>query len=222
VLAGHYAVSYAVKAWRPSTPLWALFVAVQLLDVLWGTFVLLGIERVSIVPGITRLNPLDLYYMPFTHSLTGALLWSGVAGLACRVWRPRWAASWAVAVAVLSHWALDLLVHRPDLPLVGNRYKVGLGLWDHPALATSLEVSLLLGGAVLYARRRPSDVRRRVALLTGSLLAAHFVLFFVFFPPSPGLAALGALAAYTVFTGGAAWAERERRVYAGSPGPAAP
>src|SRR5215207_2511463 len=75
---GHYAVSFAVKAKQKSIPLWVLFIAVQFLDVFWGVFILTGIEKVRIVPGITATNPLDLYYMPYTHSLVGALVWSAV------------------------------------------------------------------------------------------------------------------------------------------------
>src|SRR2546425_7438381 len=76
---GHYGVSFAAGKSAPSVPLWVLFVAVQLLDFVWAPLVLLGIEKVRIVPGITATNPLDLYYMPYTHSLVAALLWSGGA-----------------------------------------------------------------------------------------------------------------------------------------------
>jgi hypothetical protein len=76
---GHYGVAFAVKTERNKIPLWVLFVAVQLLDFLWAPFVLLGIEKVRFVPGITATNALDLYYMPYTHSLIGALFWSAVA-----------------------------------------------------------------------------------------------------------------------------------------------
>src|SRR2546427_7880327 len=82
---GHYGVSFAAKKADPSIPLWVLFIAVQLLDVLWAPFVLLGIEKVRIVPGITASNPLDLYYMPYTHSLVAATGWSVVAFLAYRL-----------------------------------------------------------------------------------------------------------------------------------------
>src|SRR5881409_690851 len=78
---GHYGVAFAVKTERNRIPLWVLFVAVQLLDFLWAPFVLLGIEKVRMVPGITATNSLDLYYMPYTHSLVGALIWSGAAFL---------------------------------------------------------------------------------------------------------------------------------------------
>ena len=76
---GHYGPAYAIKAIRPTIPLWLLFVAVQLVDVGWALLVLLGVEKVRIVPGITASNPLDLYYMPYTHSLAAAALWAGAA-----------------------------------------------------------------------------------------------------------------------------------------------
>src|SRR2546421_1142933 len=82
---GHYGVSFAAKKAEPSIPLWVLFIAVQLLDVLWAPFVLLGIEKVRIVPGITASNPLDLYYMPYTHSLLATIGWSVAAFLVYRL-----------------------------------------------------------------------------------------------------------------------------------------
>src|ERR1700724_2655754 len=126
---GHYAVACAVKSDENRIPLWVLFVAVQLLDFLWAPFVLLGIEKVRIVPGITASNPLDLYYMPYTHSLLAALLWAAAALLFCRLfvgWGRVGKAALIVALAVFSHWVLDLVVHRPDLPLYDNTAKVGL------------------------------------------------------------------------------------------------
>src|SRR5437660_1655543 len=104
---GHYGIAYAAKKADPSLPLWLLFLAVQLLDVLWAPFVLLGIERVRIVPGITASNPLDLYYMPYTHSLLAALLWSAGALVAYRLAKSGPAARRAalvIGIAVLSHW----------------------------------------------------------------------------------------------------------------------
>jgi hypothetical protein len=116
---GHYGPSFAIKAIRPSIPLWLLFIAVQLVDVVWAVLVLLGIEKIRIVPGVTASNPLDLYYMPYTHSLAAAVLWAAAAIALCKslpgvgTWRT---AAW-IGLAVFSHWILDLLVHRPDLPL---------------------------------------------------------------------------------------------------------
>jgi hypothetical protein len=116
---GHYGPSLAAKAVSKSIPLWVLFVAVQLLDVFWSIFVLLGIEKVRIVSGITATNPLDLYYMPYTHSLIAAMLWAVAAGIVYYAIRKAdgWSAAAFVGAAVFSHWVLDWLVHRPDLPL---------------------------------------------------------------------------------------------------------
>jgi hypothetical protein len=126
---GHYGISFAAKKADASIPLWVLFIAVQLLDVAWAPLVVLGVEKVRIVPGITTSNPLDLYYMPYTHSLVAAILWSVGAFVLYRLVAPpsHRVAAVLVALAVFSHWVLDLLVHRPDLPLYDDAAKVGLG-----------------------------------------------------------------------------------------------
>src|SRR6059036_2236028 len=145
---GHYGVSFAAKRLDNTIPLWVLFLAVQLLDVGWGILVPLGVEKVRIVPGITASNPLDLYYMPFTHSLVAALAWS-VAAFGVYRFAVRGSTVPAAAVvggAVFSHWILDFVVHRPDLPLYDDTAKVGLGLWNFPVIAFGLEVALLFGG----------------------------------------------------------------------------
>src|SRR5438094_636336 len=102
--------------------------------------------------GSTATNPLDLYYMPYTHSLDGAILWAIAAGFGYRVLRKAdgWSAAVIVGAAVLSHWVLDLVVHRPDLPLYDNSLKVGFGLWNHPIAAFALEIAFLFGGMYLY------------------------------------------------------------------------
>jgi len=197
---GHYGVSFAAKKAEPSIPLWVLFIAVQLLDVLWAPFILLGIEKVRIVPGITASNPLDLYYMPYTHSLVAAVGWSvAAAAVYSFVTRgvPKRAAA-VVAIAVFSHWVLDFLVHRPDLPLYDNTAKVGLGLWNLPAIALGLEAALLFGGMWLYFRL--GTARRTAMLVFGVVMLG--IQAYVFFGPPPAsdkAAAATALGAYAVF-----------------------
>src|SRR6266436_1500276 len=196
---GHYGVSFAAKKLEPELPLWLLFIAVQLLDVLWAPFVLLGIEKVRIVPGFTATNPLDLYYMPYTHGLLAALGWSVVAALAYR-FLARGAsrrAATIVGIAVFSHWVLDFLVHGPDLPLYDNTAKVGLGLWNLPALALGLEALLLFGAMWLYLRH---SARRTAMLVFGVVMLG--IQAYVFFGPPPAsdkAAAATALVAYAVF-----------------------
>lgn len=210
---GHYGPSFAGRTVERAIPLWVLFIAVQLLDVFWGIFVLLGIERVRIVPGITATNPLDLYYMPYTHSLTAALGWSVAAGIAWWLWRGRREMRSAVIVgaAVFSHWILDLIVHRPDLPLVGDRMKVGFGLWNVPAAAFGLEALLLFAGLFWYlqaTREERSGGAIAFVAFALALLGIQAMTFFGAPPTSPAAAAITALAAYFALAGIAAWLER--------------
>ena len=199
---GHYGLSFAAKKVAPTIPLWLLFIAVQLLDVAWAPLVLLGIEKVRIVPGITASNPLDLYYLPYTHSLIAALLWSTAAfcGYRLIVSAKSTAAAPVVGLAVFSHWVLDLLVHRPDLPLYDDAAKVGIGLWNLPALAFGLEILLLFGGMWLYFQ---TGARRRRATAAFGLIMLAIQAYIFFGPPpvSDKAAAATALGAYVLFAG---------------------
>jgi hypothetical protein len=173
VFVGHYGVAFATRSEENKIPLWVLFVAVQLLDFLWGPFVLLGIEKVRMVPGFTASNPLDLYYMPYTHSLIGALAWSALSLLLYR-WISRGkggrSAALLVGLAVFSHWVLDLLVHRPDLAIYDDTLKVGFGLWNYRGIEFVVEVTLLLLGIALYVKRNPTVARKVGAIIFGIFL----------------------------------------------------
>jgi hypothetical protein len=212
---GHYGPSLAAKAARNSVPLWVLFIAVQLLDVFWSFFVLLGIEKVRIVPGITATNPLDLYYMPYTHSLVGAVLWSIAAGIAYYVFCKtdgRSAAAF-VGVAVFSHWIFDFLVHRPDLPLYDNSFKVGLGLWNYPVFAFPLEIAVLFSGMYLYTKTTKTVARGGpfgIVIFGFVMLAVQAFVFFGPPPTSDKAAAVSALILYFAFAGIAYWLEGKR------------
>lgn len=114
---------------------------------------------------------------------------------------------------MLSHWALDLVVHRPDLPLYGDVLKVGLGLWDYPAVALGLEVGLLFGGLYLYLRAtRPvsSGARYGLPLFCLLLVGVQILAFFGPPPPSDKAGAATGLTFYLAFAGIAAWLERKR------------
>lgn len=212
---GHYGVSFAAKAIKPSIPLWVLFLAVQIVDVFWAIFVLLGIEKVRIVPGITAANPLDLYYMPYTHGLITSLVWATGAAVIYRFSSRigRWGSAAIVGIAVFSHWVFDLIVHRPDLPLYDNSYKVGLGLWNFPVIAFSLEVALLLGGMYLYLKTTRT-VRRGGffgMLVFGLVMIALQSTAFLGSPPtSPMVVTISALISFFLFTSIAFWLEQKR------------
>jgi hypothetical protein len=209
---GHYGVSFAAKRVDRTIPLWVLFVAVQFLDVLWAPCILLEIEKVRIVPSITASNPLDLYYMPYTHSLVAALLWSCVGGFAYQfVARPaRRQKSVVVGAAIFSHWILDFVVHQPDLPLYDNSAKVGLGLWNASALAFGLEAALLFGGLWFCLRERLAHSLGTLAF--GVLMLA--IQAYIFFGPPPisdRAAVSTAFIAYVVFAT-VIWWLQDRRV----------
>jgi hypothetical protein len=207
VFVGHYSAALAAKALGPRIPLAALFLAVQLVDVAWTLLVLLGVERVRIVPGLTASSPLDLVYMPFTHSLPAALLWGAAAGLAWRrIVGGDARAAWLVAAAVGSHWLLDFLVHRPDLPLWGDSAKVGLGLWDHRSLALALELGLVAAAAALLWRRVPA-ARAYVPWLCAGLTVLQLASLFGPVPGSPQAFVATALALFLGVAAAAHWLE---------------
>jgi len=152
---GHYSVAFAVRTERNQIPLWVLFVAVQLLDLLWAPFVFLGLEKVRIVLGITATNPLDLY-MAYTHSLIGALVWPALAAFVYKLVRGTRAsrsAALIIALAVFSHWILDLIVHRPDLAIYDDTLKVGFGLLNYKGAEFAMEIALLVVGIAVYLKR---------------------------------------------------------------------
>src|SRR5450631_947376 len=146
---GHYGVSFAAKPVGNRVPLWVWFIAAQWLDVIWSVLVLMGIEKVRIVPGFTQANPLDLYYMPFTHGLPGSIVLSLVfGGIVVLFTAANRGATFLLVTAVsFSHWLLDLVVHTPDLPLYDNAAKVGFGSWRQVALSFPLELIVLGLGA---------------------------------------------------------------------------
>ena len=214
---GHYGVAFAVKTPRNKIPLWVLFVAVQLLDFLWAPFVLLGIEKVRFVPGITATNALDLYYMPYTHRLIVALFWSAVAFAIYKIgWRNIASNSTALLVgfAVFSHWLLDLIVHRPDLAIYDDTIKVGFGLWNYRGIEFVLEIGILLIGAVLYLKRNGAIAREiGIIIFVAVLILIQTSNTFLRQPPSSDRAfAITALIFYTVFAVIAFLLEKRRAI----------
>jgi hypothetical protein len=211
VFVGHYGPSFLAKRLSPGIPLWVLFLAVQLLDVFWAIFVFAGVEQVRIVPGFTETNALDLYYMPYTHSLPAALAWAVAAAILYRLIKGSGRDAALVGAAVFSHWPLDLLVHRPDLAVYDNAAKVGLGLWDYPYITLALEGALLLGAMGFYiAGSRSLTSRGRLSILGFGLAILLMQAGMLFAPPPPSDRAMAAtaLVAYVSLTAVIAWLER--------------
>jgi hypothetical protein len=150
---GHFAPAFVAAAMPKAPRLGLLFVAAQLVDFGFFVFVLLGIEHMRIVPGITATNPMDLYHMPFTHSLIGSAVWAlAFAGIIWSMTKNRTGAVIG-AVVVLSHWFLDVLVHRPDMTLLGTAPKLGLGLWNTPMIEMPLELGIAGAALGFYLSR---------------------------------------------------------------------
>ncbi len=154
---GHYAAALAAKAVEPRAPLWTFVGACQLMDIGWGALIMAGIERARVNPALPG-STLDLYFMPFTHSLPGALVLSAAAAFAAMALLKLPArAGLLIGAVVFSHWLLDLLVHRPDLALWINGPEVGFGLWNYPLAEMALELGLVaVAGAILTAQRKSS------------------------------------------------------------------
>ena len=151
---GHYAASLALKSFEQRASLGVLFLAVQFVDILFFPFVLAGIERMNIVENFTQSTHFELEYMPFTHSLLASVLWA-VATYAVLRWAlvKKQSVAMAVALAVFSHWLLDLPVHTPDLPLWSDASpKLGFGLWNNAVATYLLEAALLLLALWMYLR----------------------------------------------------------------------
>jgi len=188
MIAGHYGLAAGAKFWAPRLPLWALMLSTFLLDVV---FIFLNVAGLEYITPADPAHPSGygsaLIHAYYTHSLLGALLIAALAGwLAARRWGRR--GGIVIATIVFSHWVLDLVVHRPDLPLLpgnaGDLPLLGFGLWQVPVASALIELALVLGGAYLYYRATTSlpgaqdagSSQRRRALTASGVTAALLLL----------------------------------------------
>jgi membrane-bound metal-dependent hydrolase YbcI (DUF457 family) len=204
---GHYAGAFVASGLDKRLSLGAAFVCAQLVDYGWDAFILTGIEHARLVPGLPS-NPLDLYHMPYSHSLVATLVWSAVAALLVFLVRRSAKLAAVVAFAVASHWFLDLIVHRQDLPLAGDTsMKLGAGLWNQPVLALVVELAVLAAGAAFYVRRTGAKARW-IAGLVGGLTVIQILTVYGPLPPSLPAMCATILVLYTAFALVARWVER--------------
>jgi hypothetical protein len=211
----HFGVGLGAKAAAPRVSLGTLFLAAQFIDLLWPTFLLLGLEQVRIAPGITRVTPLDFIHYPISHSLLAVAGWSAlfaaVYQFLCRYRR----GAIVVALAVISHWFLDAIVHRPDLPLYpGSATLVGLGAWSSLGATLALELPIFAIGLWVYLRVTTArDRAGRWALwsLVGFLVVIYAGNLFGAPPPSVTALAWAAQAQWLLIFWGY-WIDRHRRV----------
>ena len=209
---GHFGVALAAKKVAPRPSLGTLVLAAQLADGLWPVFLLLGWEQVAIAPGITAVTPLDFTSYPYTHSLLADVMWAALLGggyYALR--RDRNGAFWLAAL-VLSHWVLDFVSHRPDMPLWPGGPLEGLGLWYSLPATLAVEFALFAAGAWLYASAtRARDRWGSVLLWLFLIVLAALYLAAVFGPQPPSVDVLAAsgLAGW-LFVVWAYWIDRHR------------
>jgi hypothetical protein len=215
---GHYALGLAAKRVSPGLSLGVLFGAAQLADILWPILLAFGLEQVRIDPGNTAFTPLDFVSYPYSHSLVLLIVWGVAAG-----WlfgrRHRYGIA-IVAGLVVSHWLLDFVTHRPDMPVYPGGPKVGLGLWSSVAMTVALEVPMYLAGVWLYLRTtRPRDGAGRwgLVLLLSTLLAIYVGdAISSEVPPSVEALTLVAAIGGVLFTAWSWWVDRHRTTGAAS------
>jgi hypothetical protein len=217
---GHYGPALAIKRVSPKAPMWALFAAVQIMDVFWATFMQFGIERAHIDASHPA-QPLSLDYMPYTHSLVGALGISFAFALLVSAMTKGARANvliW-VTIAGFSHWLLDLLVHFPDLTIFGGPPKFGFALWRYFWLEFWLEIVVVLAGLALYlsATVAKGVIGRLAPWIVTALMFAVFYIGKTMPPPTdPKTPALMGLGVYVVLILCGLWLDRVRSPKAAS------
>ena len=189
---GHFGIGFGAKSAAPKVSLGSLFLAAQFIDLLWPTLLLLGIERVRIVPGATAVTPLIFEHYPVSHSLLAVLGWAVLVGCVYLALRRERIGALVLGVLVLSHWGLDALVHHPDLPLYpGSASVVGLEAWSSLPVTLAIELPLFALGLWLYTRATsPADATGRWGLVA---LVVFLLLIYagnLFGPPPPSAEAI--------------------------------
>jgi hypothetical protein len=212
VFLGHFALAFGAKKILPRVSLGTTVLAAQLADALWPLLLLLGLEEVRIAPGITAVTPLDFVAYPYSHSLAALAVWAGLFGLVHLALRRERTSAWVLGLLVLSHWVLDALSHRPDMPVYPGGPLVGAGLWFSLPATLAVEFGLYLAGVWIYlAHTRARD--RTGSLALWCLVALLVVLYLgaTFGPPPPSVHALAASAlAGWLFVPWAYWIDRHR------------
>jgi membrane-bound metal-dependent hydrolase YbcI (DUF457 family) len=211
---GHFAVAFAAKRIAPTVSLGTMFLAAQLADLIWPVLVLRGIEIVAIRPGVTAMTPLDFIHYPYSHSLLALAAWSAVLGGAWLLrHRPAATAALVITAVALSHWLLDVISHRPDMPLtLTGSTRLGLGLWNSIPATILFEGLLFAAGVTLYARG--TAARNGIGRIGFGALVAFLALVYLasaFGPPPPSPAAVAWTAqAIWLLIAWAWWVDRNR------------
>lgn len=221
---GHVAVALGAKKAAPKTSLGTLLLAAQLPDLLWPLFLMLGWERVQIVPGITAVSPLDFISYPLTHSLLADFGWGLLFGGLYLVFKKDRSGAFVLWACVMSHWLLDFISHRPDLPLYPGSRLVGLGLWNSVSATLLVEGGLFVIGAMIYSRT--TYARDKVGRYSYKTFVALLVLIYLaalIGPPPPSVNAIEwAGVSGWLFLAWAYWIDDHRTLTTPPPAPPPP
>jgi membrane-bound metal-dependent hydrolase YbcI (DUF457 family) len=190
---GHFGAGLAAKKIDERPSLGTFFLAAQFVDLLWPLFILAGIETVKIAPGDTVFTPLNFIYYPFSHSLLGVIFWALLFGAVYYLFKKNYRTSVLLGALVLSHWVLDFIVHRADLPLVPwSNFKVGLGLWNSLPITIIIEGLIFCTGAWFYISYAKAKNKRGFYRIWGLLIfLAVIYINNIFAPPPPTEMAVG-------------------------------
>ncbi len=189
---GHFGAGLAGKKAAPEVSLGTMFLAAQLLDLIWPVLILTGIEKVEIVPGLTPSNPLEFTYYPYSHSLLMVFCWALIFGIVYYLIKKNMNGAVILGLLVLSHWILDLLVHLPDLPLYPGGIKFGMGLWNYPVISFVLESLIFISGIYLYlSTTRAKNKSGTFAFWSLVIFLSAIYLMNVFSSPPPSVEAIG-------------------------------
>jgi len=214
VFIGHFAVAFASKKVAPKVSLGTLVIAAAFLDVVWPVLVLLGVERFRIVPGFTAINPFDFVYYPWSHSLLMTAVWALLFALVYFAVRGDRAGAVWLGIAVASHWVLDFVSHRPDLPLYpGGGERLGLGLWQSLPATFAVEGLMFAAGIALYMQS--TKARDRTGTIAWWAFVGLLLVLYVpgpWSPPPPGenAVAIMGIVALAIFGPWAYWIDRHR------------
>lgn len=212
---GHFGVGLAAKKIDKKPSLGTLFMAAQFIDLLWPILLLLGLEHVIIEPGNTAVTPLNFVDYPISHGFFSVLIWSILFGLVYYIIKRNVKSSLVLGALVMSHWILDLITHRPDLPLFPwSDVKVGLGLWNSVALTIIVEGLIFIGGAYLYMKTTRAENRKgSIGLWSLLIFLAVIYVSNIFGPPPPAEGPIAILGlAQWLLIAWAYWIDKNRSV----------
>ena len=212
---GHLALGFAAKRITPRVSLGMLLLASQWADSIWPLFLMLGVEQVRIDPGNTAFTPFDFVSYPYSHSLMALVIWGVLVGVAYRGIAGGRRSVWVLSALVVSHWVLDFVTHRPDMPLYPGGARYGLGLWNSVPLTLLVEFVMFAIGLFIYARStRARDAVGRWGLLSliGTVVLVYIASAFGGPPPSSEAIGAAGLIGAVVMTTWAWWVDRHRDI----------